>query len=104
MVPALHSILSVPFSTAETHEGAPGETYALKGTYMKYLRLDLKVCEGCGALWLRGANASGIYCRGCAARLAEFPAPRGRHAGGRKRRQAGAARCNGAIEVRGGAR
>lgn len=51
---------------------------------MNYLRMDLKVCEGCGALWLRRETADGLYCRGCARRLAEFPAPRGKHGGGRK--------------------
>jgi predicted amidophosphoribosyltransferase len=43
---------------------------------MTELRLDLKVCEACGALWLR-ANRSRVYCRRCALLLAEFPAPRG---------------------------
>jgi hypothetical protein len=43
---------------------------------MTELRLDLKVCEGCGALWLR-ANRGRVYCRSCAPLLAEFPAPRG---------------------------
>ena len=43
-------------------------------------RLDLKVCEGCGALWLRSQAAgtpAGVYCRRCAQHLAGFPAPRG---------------------------
>ena len=42
---------------------------------MNYLRVELKVCEGCGALWLR-AMGQGVYCLGCAVRLSEFPAPR----------------------------
>lgn len=42
---------------------------------MKDFRVDLKVCEGCGALWIRVAD-QGSYCRGCAAWLSEFPAPR----------------------------
>ena len=45
---------------------------------MNYLRLDLKVCEGCGALWLRSETTTGVYCRSCAEKLAEFPAPRRR--------------------------
>ncbi len=53
---------------------------------MNYLRMDLKVCEGCGALWLRMGGTDGVYCRGCVKKLADFPAPRGRHAGGRRRR------------------
>ncbi len=63
---------------------------------MKYLRLDLKVCEGCGALWLRGGRRGRhLLSASCAARLAEFPAPRGKHAGGRKRTSGHAVRrCN----------
>lgn len=49
-----------------------------KGEEMNYLRMDLKVCEGCGALWLRTDATAGVYCRGCAQMLAEFPAPRRR--------------------------
>jgi hypothetical protein len=55
---------------------------------MNYLKMDLKVCEGCGTLWLRTGGLSGVYCRGCAGEMAEFPAPRGKHAGGRRRRAA----------------
>lgn len=43
---------------------------------MNYFCMDLKVCEGCGALWLRVSATKGVYCRGCATKLAEFPAPR----------------------------
>lgn len=71
---------------------------------MKYLRLDLKVCEGCGALWLREAATKGIYCRHCASRLAEFPAPRGKHRGGRKPRLLRTSCCTEVNTVRGGAR
>lgn len=42
--------------------------------------MQLKVCEGCGALWLR-AQCQGVYCRGCAQMLSEFPAPRRPHRG-----------------------
>ncbi|MBB5057224.1 ribosomal protein S27E [Granulicella aggregans] len=38
-------------------------------------RLYLKICEGCGVLWLRTGAADGVYCRGCATTLAEFPKP-----------------------------
>jgi len=67
-------------------------------------RVELKVCEGCGALWLRKMGAGsqserasgGTYCPGCSVRLSDFPAPRGRH----RRRKGGvsrtaAARCGG---------
>ena len=39
-------------------------------------RIDLKVCEGCGALWVRaqaGSTPAGVYCRRCAGRLSSFP-------------------------------
>lgn len=45
---------------------------------MNYLRMDLKVCEGCGALWVRPSAAPEVYCHRCAQRLAEFPAARRR--------------------------
>jgi hypothetical protein len=54
---------------------------------MKHLSVDLKVCEGCGGLWLRAQSSigpHGVYCRACALRLSEFPAPRGRSRAGRK--------------------
>jgi len=40
---------------------------------MKDLRVNLKICEGCGALWLRAEAAGGVYCSHCAPVLAEFP-------------------------------
>ena len=52
---------------------------------MKYVRVELKICEGCGALWLRHGIQDGIWCAACARRLSGFPEPRGRHAGGRPR-------------------
>jgi hypothetical protein len=41
--------------------------------------LDLKICEGCGALWFRTAGRSHAYCIRCTRILAEFSAPRPRH-------------------------
>jgi hypothetical protein len=52
---------------------------------MNYLRLELKVCEGCGALWIRPVN-DGVYCRPCLHQLVSFPAPKAKHVGGRPRR------------------
>jgi hypothetical protein len=40
---------------------------------MKDLRVQLKICEGCGALWLRAEVTGGVYCSRCAVVLAEFP-------------------------------
>jgi hypothetical protein len=89
---------------------------------MKDYCVELKVCEGCGALFLRAANnGSGSVgraphgrsprtgrtttCHGCAQRLSEFPAQRERRRRGfelpRVRRCAGA---TGMAVVAGGAR
>jgi len=47
---------------------------------MKYLRIELKVCEGCGALFLRSAGpraeSQGNYCRSCSNWMSECAAPR----------------------------
>jgi hypothetical protein len=61
----------------------------LEMSKMKHLCVELKVCEGCGGLWLRARSGSqhhGVYCRGCALRLSDFPAPRHRSRAGRKRK------------------
>ena len=69
---------------------------------MTIVRVELKVCEGCGALWVR-PTGSGVYCRGCTKYLAEFPAPRGKRRAGRKprceKRAAGEQRGD-ALELR----
>jgi len=39
------------------------------------LRVHLKVCEGCGCLWLRLQTNGGVYCRICESRLRDFPSP-----------------------------
>ena len=70
---------------------------------MHYLPKELKVCEGCGALWVRTNAVDGVYCRGCAAKLKEFPAPRGKRAGGRKK-QVRSVGCAAVVETKGGAR
>ena len=38
---------------------------------MEYLRVQLKVCEGCGKLWFRAASVDGVYGNCCAGKLAE---------------------------------
>jgi hypothetical protein len=53
---------------------------------MSNLRMNLKVCEGCGALWLRSILETRVYCQRCAIKLAEFPAVRARHVQVRKPR------------------
>lgn len=49
---------------------------------MDYLRRELKVCEGCGGLWVRTGVSAGIYCGHCGPRMAELP-PRRRVRAGR---------------------
>jgi uncharacterized Zn finger protein (UPF0148 family) len=47
------------------------------------VKVQLKVCEGCGCLWFR-AQQQGVYCSGCEVKLAEFPAPETRKRRGRQ--------------------
>ncbi len=42
------------------------------------LRLNLKICESCGCLWLRPHTEVSVYCSPCHDRLRQFPAVRGR--------------------------
>lgn len=58
------------------------EGEAVPGEHMEHVRMELKVCEGCGTLWLR-ALGHGVYCRRCAEFLADFPSPKGRSRRGR---------------------
>lgn len=72
------------------------------------IALELKVCEGCGVLWLRAAE-QGVYCRRCAESLAEMPVqrPEGRRGRRRKRRGSGPGFQKPAltlVESRGGVR
>ena len=47
------------------------------------LRVQLKVCEGCGCLWYRAQNQGSVYCRECEIKLNEFPTPESRKRRGR---------------------
>jgi uncharacterized Zn finger protein (UPF0148 family) len=38
---------------------------------MEYLRVQLKVCEGCGGLWFRTQSAGDVYGPCCAGKLAQ---------------------------------
>ena len=71
-------------SDRDMRRGSTGELCALERR-MKHFCVELKVCEGCGGLWLRARN-HGVYCRKCALLLSEFPAPRQRSRAGRKRK------------------
>lgn len=48
---------------------------------VKLLRRDLKVCEGCGGLWVRTGVEAGVYCRHCSPFIAALPVRRRRSAG-----------------------
>ena len=53
------------------------------------LRVQIKVCEGCGCLWYRKQTDNNhVYCAGCTERLREFPLPETRGRRGRPRRLA----------------
>ena len=49
------------------------------------LRVQSKVCEGCGCLWYRSQMERSVYCKGCEVRLREFPTPESRKRRGRPR-------------------
>ena len=44
----------------------------------EWIQLELKYCERCGGLWLRGMGDKQVYCPGCIPKIAEFPVPRKR--------------------------
>ena len=50
------------------------------------LRVNLKVCEGCGCLWYRAQVETGVYCQSCDERFREFPAPRIKKSSGRPKK------------------
>lgn len=49
------------------------------------LRVQLKICEGCGCLWYRAHNHGSVYCQRCELKLREFPTPESRKRRGRPR-------------------
>jgi uncharacterized Zn finger protein (UPF0148 family) len=49
------------------------------------LRVQLKVCEGCGCLWYRAQSQGTVYCKECELKLRAFPAPETRKRRGRPR-------------------
>jgi len=51
---------------------------------MMDLRVQLKVCEGCGCLFYRAQSHSCVYCLGCNARLKHFPTVESRRRRGPK--------------------
>lgn len=51
------------------------------------LRVQLKVCEGCGCLWFRSQREETVYCRECDEKLKDFPSPESRKRRGRPSRK-----------------
>lgn len=67
------------------------------------LRVDLKVCEGCGCLWYRPRSHGSVYCRDCEKKLKEFPSPESRKRRGPRARRSAAGFLT-TAETAGGAR
>jgi hypothetical protein len=54
---------------------------------MEFLRVQLKVCEGCGGLWFRTQSKGDVYGRCCASKLAQHAKARpDQHSGRRMKR------------------
>jgi len=51
------------------------------------LRVQLKICEGCGCLWYRAQTIGSVYCSKCEVKLKEFPTPESRKRPGRPARK-----------------
>ena len=66
------------------------------------LRVQLKVCEGCGCLWYRPQDHGSVYCRDCETKLKDFPSPESRRRRGPRGRKP-PARAWAVAEMAGGA-
>ncbi len=66
------------------------------------VRVQLKICEGCGCLWYRAQTEVSVYCRECRNRLRTFPPPESRKRRGRPGRKRLARVCA-VAETAGGA-
>ena len=47
------------------------------------VRVQLKICEGCGCLWCRAQGHESVYCKSCETKLKSFPSPASRKRRGR---------------------
>jgi hypothetical protein len=50
------------------------------------LRIQLKVCEGCGCLWYRAQVETRVYCAQCVERFKDFPTATASRRKGRPRK------------------
>jgi hypothetical protein len=53
---------------------------------MTFESMNLKVCEGCGSLWVRSIFVPEVYCSRCVQKLAAFPRVGTERRPGRKRK------------------
>ena len=53
------------------------------GEFVMELRVQLKICEGCGCLWYRAQTQGSVYCKECETKLKDFPSPESRKRRGR---------------------
>ena len=70
---------------------------------MKYACVTLKVCEGCGTLWIRREAGAGVYCGPCVEVLQHFPDPKTRLRPGRPKKQGSCGGMMPAMLAAGGA-
>lgn len=53
---------------------------------MHFESMELKICEGCGNIWIRQAARLTVYCGRCESKLADFPLVGAAGRPGRKRK------------------
>jgi hypothetical protein len=56
------------------------------GETVMELRVNLKVCEGCGCLWYRAQVETRVYCTSCHERFKDFPTAQTRKRRGRPKK------------------
>ena len=71
-------------AATETVRGSDAVFFALERTDMNERRMQLKICEGCGRIWLRDQGTNHVYCQRCDVHLGQYPEPGSR----RQRRRA----------------
>jgi hypothetical protein len=64
--------------------GKAKQYFALEKMVMNERRMQLKICEGCGRIWLRDQGINRVYCQRCDVHLRQYPEPGSR----RQRRHA----------------
>lgn len=74
--------LPLPCGHQTINKKPDGGVNVCLGEIIVNISVQLKVCEGCGSLWVR-ANQAGVYCERCVRKLKDFPAVGSR----RQRRQ-----------------